>query len=104
MNRRAKIPIPKVRLAKFCQKRHIVKMGLFGSILRDDFGPKSDVDVLVEFEPAHVPGLFGLAEMELELSKIMGRRKVDLNTPGFFGPDLRRQIVDDAEIVYAQIG
>jgi predicted nucleotidyltransferase len=75
------IRIPKARLASFCKKHHIRRLALFGSVLRPDFGPKSDIDVLVEFEPNHIPGLafFGMQD---ELSKIFGR-KVDLNTPGF---------------------
>ena len=76
-----KIRVPRKKLAEFCRKNHIRKLAFFGSVLRDDFGPDSDVDVLVEFEPGRTPGLafFGMQE---ELEKILGR-KVDLNTPGF---------------------
>jgi uncharacterized protein len=75
---RVRIQIPKERITDFCQRHHIRKLAIFGSALRYDFGPDSDVDVLVEFEPGHVPGLafFGI---EQELSAILGR-KVDLNT------------------------
>lgn len=72
------------KIADFCRRYHIRRLSLFGSVLRGDFGPASDVDVLVEFEPGHVPGLAFFA-MEEELSQIIGRR-VDLNTPGFLSP------------------
>jgi predicted nucleotidyltransferase len=70
---RIRIQIPKERITDFCRRHHIRKLAIFGSALRDDFGPDSDVDVLVEFEPGHVPGLafFGI---EQELSAILGRR------------------------------
>ncbi|MBL8745469.1 MAG: nucleotidyltransferase family protein [Phycisphaerae bacterium] len=73
------IPIPQAELAAFCRKNGIRRLALFGSILRDDFTPASDVDVLVEFEPGRTPGFafFGLQD---ELSELLGRR-VDLNTP-----------------------
>lgn len=73
------IDIPQQVIAEFCQRHHIVKMGLFGSVLRDDFGPASDVDVLVEFDPQHNPGLafFGMQD---ELTEILGRQ-VDMHTP-----------------------
>jgi len=73
-------------------------MSLFGSVLRDDFGPESDVDVLVEFDPGHTPGL-DFFSMEEELSRIMGR-KVDLNTPGFLSPYLRDRIERESEVQY----
>jgi predicted nucleotidyltransferase len=94
------IPLDRARIAEFCRKRHIRRLALFGSVLRDDFGPDSDVDVLVEFDPEHVPGLefFG---MEIELSEILGR-KVDLNTPQFLSPRFRSQVLAEAEVQYAQ--
>jgi predicted nucleotidyltransferase len=92
------IEIPKDRIAEFCRINHIRRLALFGSVLRDDFGPDSDVDVLVEFEPEHVPGLrfFG---MEIELSEILGR-KVDLNTPGFLSKYFRDEVLAEAEVQY----
>jgi len=94
------IPLDQARIAEFCRKRHIRRLALFGSVLRDDFGPDSDVDVLVEFDPEHVPGLefFG---MEIELSEMLGR-KVDLNTPEFLSPRFRSQVLAEAEVQYAQ--
>ena len=75
------------------------KLSLFGSVLRDDFGPDSDVDVLVEFEPGHVPGLSFLS-MEEELSKILGR-KADLKTSRIPQPLLPEQVLSEAEVHYA---
>ena len=95
-----RIPLDQARIAEFCRKRHICRLALFGSVLREDFGPDSDVDVLVEFEPGHVPGLEFFA-MELELSELLGR-KVDLNTPGFLSPRFRDQVLAEAEVQYAQ--
>jgi predicted nucleotidyltransferase len=88
------IPLPKEKLARYCRRYHIQRLAFFGSVLRDDFTPSSDVDVLVEFEPGHTPGLafFGMQE---ELSKILGR-KVDLNTPNFLSPHFRKQVQQDA--------
>lgn len=94
----ARIPIDREALAAFCRRHHIRKLGLFGSVLRDDFGPESDVDVLVEFEPGHVPGLAFFA-MEEELSRLLGR-KVDLNTPGFLSPYFRDRVLEEAEVQY----
>lgn len=95
-----RIALDQARIAEFCRKRHIHRLALFGSVLRDDFGPDSDVDVLVEFEPGHVPGLEFFA-MEIELSELLGR-KVDLNTPGFLSPHFRGQVLTEAEVQYAQ--
>src|SRR3712207_9314157 len=76
---RARIPIPQAEIEAFCRRNHIRRLALFGSVIRDDFTPDSDVDVLVEFEPGKTPGreFFDLAD---ELSDMLGRR-VDLNTP-----------------------
>jgi predicted nucleotidyltransferase len=95
-----KILVDPQQIADFCRRHHIRKLAFFGSVLRNDFGPDSDVDVLVEFEPGHVPGLAFLA-MEDELSEILGR-KVDLNTPGFLSPYFRDRVVAEAEVQYAQ--
>ena len=95
---RIRIQIPRERITDFCRQHHIRKLAIFGSALRDDFGPDSDVDVLVEFEPGHVPGLafFGI---EQELSAILGR-KVDLNTAGFLSPEIREVVLKEAEVQY----
>jgi predicted nucleotidyltransferase len=95
---RAKIEIPADRVGAFCRRHHIRRLALFGSVLRDDFLPDSDVDVIVEFEPGHVPGLEFFA-MQEELSGILGRT-ADLNTPGFLSSHFREQVLADAETQY----
>lgn len=94
------IDIPEEELADFCRRNHIRRLALFGSILHGDFRPDSDVDVLVEFEPGHVPGL-KFFELEQELSDLLGR-KVDLNTPQCLSRYFRDEVVAEAEVVYAQ--
>lgn len=96
----ARIAIDRDQIADFCRRHHIRKLSLFGSVLRDDFGPNSDVDVLVEFEPGHVPGMIRLSGAERELSDIMGRR-ADLRTPNDLSRHFRRQVLDTAEVQYA---
>lgn len=90
------------RVAAFCQKHYIRRLALFGSVLRSDFGPESDVDVLVEFEPEHAPGLLGMARMERELSEIFQGRKIDLRTPEDLSPYFRDRVVQQAEVQYVQ--
>jgi predicted nucleotidyltransferase len=97
-----RIPVDKNSLAKFCQKNHIRRLALFGSVLREDFHPESDIDVLVDFEPAHVPGLFSIACMERELSAIFGGRKVDLCTAEDLSRYFRQDVLREAEVQYAQ--
>lgn len=97
----AKIPIDRDKIAEFCRRHHIRKLALFGSVLRDDFQPDSDVDVLVEFEPGHVPGL-RFIQMQDELSTILGGCTVDLVTPKFLNRRVRGRVLADAEIQYAK--
>ncbi|HEX4964942.1 MAG TPA: nucleotidyltransferase family protein [Thermoanaerobaculia bacterium] len=94
-----RIQIDRKKLEAFCRRHHVRKLAFFGSVLRDDFRPESDVDVPVEFEPGFVPGLAFLS-MEEELSRLLDR-KVDLNTPGFLSPYFRDQVVSEAEVQYA---
>lgn len=96
-----KIKVPKKKLAEFCRRNYIVKLSLFGSVLQDSFRPDSDIDVLVEFAPGHVPG-FALVRMEDELSQIFGGRQVDLVTPKFLNRRIRPQIEAEAVVQYAQ--
>lgn len=96
-----RLQIPRNKLAAFCRRNHIRKMSLFGSALREDFGPESDVDILVEFEPGQSVGLIRLAGMEIEFSDILGR-KVDLRTPGDLSRYFRQEILDSAEVQYAE--
>jgi len=90
------------RIAEFCRRHHIRKLSLFGSVLREDFGADSDVDVLVEFEAGHVPGLIRLCQMEEELSRVFGGRKVDIVTPKFLNRRIREQVLASAEVQYAE--
>jgi predicted nucleotidyltransferase len=87
-------------LREFCRRHHIAKLSLFGSVLREDFRPDSDIDVLVEFEPGNVPGYVGLAAVALELDALMGR-EVDLHTPASLSPSLRDDVVASAVTLYA---
>ena len=96
-----RFPVSESTLAEFCRRHHIKKLALFGSVLREDFSPDSDVDVLVEFEPGHVPGLFKLADMEAELSVLFGGRKVDLRTPSELSRYFRDRVIREAMVLYA---
>lgn len=93
------IQISQDQIGEFCRKHHMRKLSLFGSVLRDDFGSDSDLDVLVEFEPGHVPGFITMAGLEIELSVLMGH-KVDLRTAEELSPYFRQQVVDTAELPY----
>ncbi len=88
------------RLRTFCQKHHICSLALFGSVVRDDFGPRSDIDVLVEFEPGHIPG-YDFFLIESELSQLLGR-KVDLQTTRFLSPEIRQSAISEAITAYKQ--
>ena len=93
-----RISIDRRRIAEFCQRHHIRKLALFGSVLRDDFGPDSDVDVLVEFEPGHVPG-FAHFDVQEELGALLGR-KVDLHTAGSLSRYFREAVLREAQVQY----
>jgi len=98
---RARIDIPKDKIAEFCRQHHIRRLALFGSVLRDDLGPGSDVDVLVEFEPEHVSGFLGLHELEQKLSRLLEGLEVDLITEKFLNRRIRERVLADAEVQYA---
>lgn len=91
--------IPRAQLTEFCRRNHIRKLALFGSVLREDFGPESDIDVLVEFEPGHVPGL-RFIRLQDELSTLFGGRPVDLVTPKFLNHRIRDEVLKSAEVQY----
>lgn len=99
-----RIAIPRRKLASFCRWHSIRKLALFGSVLRDDFRPDSDIDVLVEFEPGKTPGYFKIYDMEMELSKLLKGRKVDLRTPGDLSRYFRQQVLDEARVAYVATG
>lgn len=98
----ARIALPRDRIAAFCERHHIRRLAVFGSALRTDFRPDSDVDLLVEFDPDHIPGLLGIARMERELSALLGGRKVDLRTPEDLSRYFRDAVVAESEVLYAQ--
>jgi len=97
-----KIPISRSEIADFCRSHRIRKLSLFGSLLRDDFGPKSDVDVLVEFEPDARVGFFKLYDLEQQLSQLLGGRRVDINTPNSLSKHFRDEVLAEAEVLYVQ--
>jgi predicted nucleotidyltransferase len=94
----SKIPIPHDQIAEYCRRSHIRKLSLFGSVLRDDFRPDSDVDVLVEFEEGHTPG-FAFIDLQDRLSDLLGRR-VDLNTPEHLSRYFRDEVLAHAQVIY----
>jgi uncharacterized protein len=95
------IEVAPEKLAAFCRRHHIRELSFFGSFLRDDFRPDSDVDVLVEFEPDHTPG-FAIIRIEEELSAILGGHKVDMVNPKYLNHRLKDRILASAEVQYAQ--
>jgi predicted nucleotidyltransferase len=95
-----KLRIPHQQISSFCQEHHIRSLAVFGSFVRDAEGPDSDIDMLVDFEPGHVPG-FDFFLLELKLSRLLGR-KVDLQTASFLSPEVRRSALSEAVTVYDQ--
>lgn len=95
------INIPEASIDEFCRLHGIERLSLFGSVLTEDFGPKSDVDVLVEFKPGVRIGMIGLARLELELGEIIGR-SVDLNTPGFISKYFRDRVFSERLVCYGE--
>ena len=93
-----KFELPKDEISSFCHRHHIKKLSIFGSALREDFRPESDIDILVEFEPGYTPGL-NFFTIEEELSKILGK-KVDLHTPNFLSKYFRDMVLKEAQIQY----
>ena len=98
---KSKLNLPTHKIAEFCKKNNIIKLSLFGSVLRDDFQMDSDIDFLVEFETGKVPGLISFSRMERELSEILGNRKVDLRTPQELSKYFRDEVMAQAEVQYA---
>lgn len=94
------IEIDSAAIAAFCRRHGVARLSLFGSILRPDFTPESDVDVLVEFPGGHSPSLLDLGGMQVELTELLGRT-VDLKTPGFISPRIRRAVEREARVQYA---
>ena len=94
------IKMPQNKIADFCRRNKIRRLSLFGSVLREDFGPGSDIDVLVEFEPEARVGFFELFDMEQELSVLLGGRKVEINTPNSISRYFRDAILQEARVQY----
>lgn len=99
MSHAKKLVIPKDQIAEFCRRNHIRKLSLFGSVLREDFRPDSDVDVLVVFEPGHALG-WDIIDLEEELSRILGGRKIDLIKEKYLNHRLRDRILGQAEVEF----
>jgi predicted nucleotidyltransferase len=87
-------------IAAFCRRHGVVRFSLFGSIVRGDFGPDSDVDVLLEFPPGATPSLLRLGGMQAELTRLLGR-EADLKTPGFLSPAILRRVLLERVVQYA---
>ncbi len=101
MREKNPMELPKEKIASFCMKHHIRKLSLFGSVLRSDFGPSSDIDILVEFEAGKGPSFFRLFDMEEELSTMLGGRKVDIRTLKDLSRYFRDRVLDTAVVQYA---
>ena len=97
-----RVPLNQEKLSEFCRRHYIRELALFGSVLREDFRPDSDVDVLVEFDPEHRPGMVRLYEIEQELSALCGGHRVDLINPKFLNPRIRDRILTEAEVQFAK--
>ncbi len=96
---RPRIEVPQQQLAELCHRHHIQRLSLFGSVLRDDFGPDSDVDVLVEFDP-DVPVGFRIFRVEEELSTLFGGRRIDLADPKYLNKYLKDRILGSAQVQF----
>lgn len=96
------IDLPQDKLAEYARRYHVRRLAVYGSALRSDFDAESDIDILVEFEPNHVPGLFGMARMERELSALLDGRKVDLRTLEDLSQYFRQRVILEAETCYVQ--
>jgi len=95
-----KLNLLKDEIAGFCKRNHILKLSLFGSALTKDFSDDSDIDLLVQFDPDHIPGLFELVGMEQELSEMFGGRKIDLRTAEDLSRYFRAEIINKAVLQY----
>jgi predicted nucleotidyltransferase len=100
MRRLPNIDVRSDLIADFCRQHRIRKLAFIGSVLRGGFAPDSDVDVLIEFEPGAAVGLIRLAGLEIQLSKILGGHKVDLNTPNCLSRYFRSEVLAEAQVLY----
>jgi hypothetical protein len=97
-----KISVPKEKIDSFCRRNRIRRLAFFGSVVREDFSPESDVDVLVEFDPLCGVGMIALAGMEIELSRIL-ERKAEIHTYQGLNPLFRDRVLGEAEVLYQEI-
>lgn len=96
------VPVDRDKIAAFCRRYHIRKLGLFGSVLRDDFRADSDVDVLVEFVPGQEPGFIGLSRIEDELSALLSAHRPDVVNAKYLNRRIRERVLADVEVQYAE--
>lgn len=96
-----RIPVPSDEIAAFCKSNYIKNLALFGSVLTDNFSDTSDVDFLVEFDPKHIPGFFGIVDMEDQLTLIVGH-KADICTPRDLSPYFREDVIKEAYPIYGK--
>lgn len=94
------VPVQKKKLASLCRTEGIKRLAVYGSALRPDFGPESDIDVLVEFEQDRTPGLLGISRLERELSPLFGQRRIDLRTPEDLSIYFREKVIAESEVQY----
>ena len=97
-----RLHIDQEKIRAFCEAHGIRRLSLFGSVLTDRFGPESDIDVLVDFLPDHIPGFFKLADIEAGMTELFGQRKVDLRTPQDLSRHFRDKVLATAEVQYAR--
>lgn len=95
----ARTIVPQEAIADFCRRHGICRLSLFGSVLREDFRPESDIDILIDFDPEARVGLIGLAGMEIELGRLLGRR-VELHTRQSLNPRFRDRVLNAAQVQY----
>ncbi len=95
------IDLPTEAIRDFCRRHCVRRLSLFGSVLRNDFTPDSDIDVLLEFEPGAGVGMIAFEGLELELGGIIGR-KVDLNTPGSLSPYFAEEVLREAMPIHVE--
>lgn len=88
------------KIKNFCISNYISSLSLFGSILTENFNESSDIDLLIEFEPDHIPGFFGLMELQFNLSKIFNNRKIDLRTKNDLSRYFRQEVLNKAVLIY----
>ncbi len=89
-------------LSSFCRRHHIRRLALFGSAARGELRPESDIDLLVEFDPLHRPGMIAIHEVEIELSQLFGGRRIDLVNPKYLNPRIRERVLSEAEVQFAE--